>query len=87
MHYPDPSRIPYPTTAPPPFPPRVTTPTIVHGRTIYPIHDHCAFINVNGEGVTDAVASHFHRVRNGRILPDQSDGHTHNATSLPCGAG
>lgn len=82
--YPDPSKIIYPAGGPPTFVPRVTT--RAPGR-MYPMHDHIAFVNKSGEGVTDTVASHFHRVRGGRILPDQSDGHTHELTNLPAGAG
>lgn len=41
----------------------------------------------DGNGTTDTVASHFHRIRNWRILPDESDGHTHEFTGLASGAG
>lgn len=78
--YPDPSSIIYPTTEPPAFPPQLTS---QDAGKIYPVHDHTAFMNENGEGTTDVVASHFHRIRNGRILPDPSDGHTHRLTRLP----
>jgi hypothetical protein len=80
----DPSKILYPTTAPPRFVPQLTT---RDSGKIYPEHNHTVFIDINGEGATDVVASHFHRVKNGRILPDQSDSHTHELTGLPAGAG
>lgn len=54
---------------------------------MYPIHDHCAFVDRRGDGKTDVAASHYHNVRGGSVLPDQSDGHTHRLTGLPCGAG
>jgi hypothetical protein len=54
---------------------------------MYPIHDHCAFVDRQGDGVTGVDASHFHYVRGGKVKPDSSDGHTHNLTGLPCGAG
>ncbi len=82
--FPNPDDVVYPTTAPPPFPPQLTS---RDSGKLYPIHDHCAFINADGNGNTDVVASHFHRVRNGRILPDASDSHDHRLTGLPCGAG
>lgn len=50
-----------------------------------PIHAHDAFVNRQGDGVTDTVVSHFHYVRNGRVLPIA--GHTHRLTRLPVGAG
>lgn len=84
MRYPDPDRVVRPTTAPPPFPPQMTS---SDAGKMYPIHYHCAFVNRAGDGTTDVSASHYHRVRNGRILPDPSDGHTHRFTGLPCGAG
>lgn len=82
--YPDPSSVVYPTTQPPPFPAQLTS---KDPAKLYPIHDHIAFVNKDGEGTTDVVAGHFHRVRGGRVLPDESDGHTHRLTGLPAGAG
>jgi hypothetical protein len=82
--YPDPNLVVYPTTAPPPFPPQLTT---REAGKLYPVHDHCAFVDVKGDGNTDVVASHFHYVRDSRVLPDPSDGHKHDLTGLPCGAG
>jgi hypothetical protein len=70
---------------PPAFPSQLTSRCV--DTKLYPIHDHQAFVNRNGEGVTDVVASHFHRIRDGRVLPDASDGHTHYLTGLPTGAG
>jgi hypothetical protein len=90
--YPDPQAIPRPTTLPPPFPPQLTSHTIPapnrpHAPSYYPLHNHQAFVNEAGEGVTDVAASHFHRVRDGRVLPDLSDGHYHELTGLSSGAG
>jgi hypothetical protein len=82
--YPNPDAIVYPTTQPPPFPPQLTS---RDAGKLYPIHSHSAFVNAEGDGVTDVVASHYHRVRGGRVLPDASDGHTHRLTGLPAGAG
>lgn len=84
--YPDPELLDAlrPTSAPPAFTPELTSRAA--GR-MYPIHAHTAFINPDGTGVTDVVASHFHRIKDGRVLPDHSDGHTHNLTGLPAGAG
>lgn len=81
---PDPSKIIYETTAPPRFPSRMSTRS---AAKLYPIHDHCVFVDGAGNGATDTVASHFHRVRDHVLLPDESDGHTHAISRLPCGAG
>lgn len=90
ISFPNPANVIYPTTAPPRFPPQLTSrgpsPT-TDKRFLYPIHDHCAFIDSEGNGVTDVTASHYHRVVGGVIRPDESDGHTHELTGLPCGAG
>lgn len=53
----------------------------------YPVHEHEATIDRNGDGITDNVAGHFHRVRGGRVLPDEHDGHTHALTALPASVG
>ncbi len=88
---PDIDDVVYPTTAPPRFPLQLTGRTILadrpHARTIYPIHLHEAAVDAQGNGATTTVASHYHRVRNGEILPDESDGHVHRLTGLPSGAG
>lgn len=82
--YPDPDTVVYPTTGAPQFRPQLTS---RNSGKLYPLHAHTAFVAVNGEGATDVVAGHFHRVRNWRVLPDESDGHTHALTGLPAGAG
>lgn len=90
MRIPNPLAIPIPSTLPPTFAPALTSqtrPARPGARTIYPIHEHCAFVSGKGEGTTTVVASHFHRILNGRILPDASDGHTHDFTGFSCGAG
>lgn len=84
MRYPDPSRVPYPTTQPPGFPCQLTTTD--PGRNV-PMHSHGSWLNEQGNGNTDVAAGHFHRVRGFVVQPDQSDGHTHKMTMLPCGAG
>lgn len=69
---------------PPRFPCQITTQT---PSKIYPLHNHGAWIDKDGNGNTDVDAGHFHRVRNFKLIADQSDGHTHQLTTLPCGAG
>lgn len=51
------------------------------------MHAHGAWIDKGGNGNTDVTAAHFHRVRGFVVMPDESDGHTHELTMLPCGAG
>jgi len=84
-HYPDPSRIIYPTTDPPKNRCQLTSWSTE--AKLYPLHEHDAYVDHEGCGTTTVVASHFHRVRGGRVLPDESDGHVHRLTGLPCGAG
>lgn len=81
---PNPNLIPRPTTAPPRFPLQLTT---KRAGTLFAIHQHQAAVDKNGNGTTDVVENHFHRVVDGRVLPDESDGHTHKLTGLPSGAG
>lgn len=82
--FPDPNAVVRPTTAPPRFRPLMTTRSI---SRLYPLHDHVAFVNRDGEGTTDVVASHFHRIKNWKVYGDQSDSHEHALTRLPAGAG
>lgn len=82
--YPNPAAVAYPSTQPPKFPCQLTSRNA--GR-MYPIHNHSAFLDREGNGNTDVDAGHFHRVRGFRVLPDPSDGHTHELTMLPCGDG
>ena len=83
--YPNPDDVVYADGGQPPrFPPQLTSRD--SGKST-PIHDHEAFVDTEGNGVTDVVASHYHRIRDGRVLPDESDGHTHRLTGLPSGAG
>lgn len=42
-----------------------------------PVHMHTAYVDAQGNGSTSISTSHFHRVKNGIILPDESDGHSH----------
>lgn len=69
---------------PPRFPCQMTSES--QGRT-YPTHSHGAWIDKEGNGNTDLDSGHFHRVRGFKVYPDASDGHTHELTMLPCGAG
>lgn len=82
--YPDPGAIVYAKTMPPPFPCQQTTRDA--GKS-FPIHNHGAWLSKEGDGNTDVDSGHFHRVRGFKVLPDESDGHTHQLTMLPCGAG
>lgn len=82
--YPNPDAVQYARPMPPGFPCQLTTQTT--GKS-YPIHNHGAWLNAQGDGNTDVDSGHFHRVRGFKVLPDQSDGHTHEMTMLPCGAG
>ncbi len=82
--WPNPGAIAYPTTQPPGFPCQITTRDT--GR-LHSVHAHGAFLNAQGDGNTDVADGHFHRVRHGVVQPDQSDGHSHELTTLPCGVG
>lgn len=82
--YPDPDKVPYARLHPVGNPCQLTTQ--VTGK-MFPMHNHGAFIDENGDGNTDVDAGHFHRVKGFRVMPDESDGHTHELTGLPCGAG
>lgn len=52
----------------------------------YPLHNHGAWLTSGGNGNTDLDAGHFHRVIGFRVMA-APDGHTHDLTMLPCGAG
>lgn len=54
---------------------------------IAPVHMHTAYPDMNGNGFTSMEVSHFHRIVNGRIMPDESDSHEHTITNIPNGAG
>lgn len=51
------------------------------------VHSHRAYPDANGNGLTEITANHFHKIQGGLILPDESDGHTHRLSHIPCGAG
>lgn len=83
-----PMRDPYKIVRPTPFP--QTHPCRLTTRgwgKLSPTHVHRAYPNAQGNGATSISVSHFHRIKDGRILPDESDGHTHELTNLLCGAG
>lgn len=82
--YPNPDAVAYPTGYPLKYPCQQTTRA---AAKMYPMHQHGAWIDKDGNGNTDMDAGHFHRVRGFKVLPDESDGHTHELTMLPCGAG
>jgi hypothetical protein len=54
---------------------------------LYPVHVHNAYMQADGSGITSISASHFHRIRDWKILPDESDSHEHGLTNLLCGTG
>lgn len=80
----DPYNIPRPTMFPEARACRLTNRSA--GR-LYPTHVHNAYVNRQGNGVTSISCSHIHRIKNGVVLPDESDGHTHGITNLLCGSG
>jgi len=82
--YPNPDAVQYAATLPPTFPCQLTTDS--YGK-IYPMHNHGAWLNEHGDGNTDLDSGHFHRVKGFKVMPDESDGHTHDLTTLPCTAG
>ena len=83
VNYPNPDRVVYPTGQPLAFTCQLTTRA---GGRIYPMHEHGSWLDKDGNGNTDLDAGHFHRVRGFKIYPDESDGHSHEMTMLPCGA-
>lgn len=82
--YPDPDAVVYATTMPPQHPCQLTTDNT--GR-IYPMHHHGAWIDKLGNGNTDLDSGHWHHIRSFKVESDPTDGHTHELTMLPCGAG
>jgi hypothetical protein len=54
---------------------------------IYSAHHHGAWIDKLGNGNTDLDSGHWHHVRSFKVEADPTDGHTHELTMLPCGAG
>lgn len=78
--YPNPDLIVRPVKGDPRFVPHVTLKSQAPGL---PWHDHRAFIDRRGNGVTDTTASHYHRVVN-RVVETVA-GHTHKITSLRSG--
>ena len=83
MNYPNPDNVRYPTGMPLAAACQLTTRT---GGRVYPMHEHTTWLDKDGNGNTDLDAGHFHRVRGFKIYADESDGHTHELTMLPCGA-
>jgi hypothetical protein len=82
--YPNPDAVKYASVQPPGFPCQLTTQN--PGR-MYPVHNHGAWLNKEGTGNTDLASGHYHVVRNFKVQPDPSDGHTHDLTMLACGVG
>jgi hypothetical protein len=76
----DPYKIPRPQLFPRPWT-RVLT-TRDYGRSS-PVHTHRARFDSDGNGITDIVASHFHRVLGGRVMPSPVDSHEHKLTGIP----
>ncbi len=54
---------------------------------LHPVHVHNAYPDAQGNGNTSISVSHYHRIVGGRVLPDESDGHTHGITNVLCGTG
>jgi hypothetical protein len=50
--------------------------TRANGR-LAPVHMHNAYVDAKGDGSTSISAGHFHRIKAGAVLPDESDGHVH----------
>ncbi len=81
--YPNPDAVPYLRVQPPGFPCQLTT---ENPGDAYPVHDHGAWLNAQGNGNTDNASGHFHVVRDFHVEP-ADDGHVHDLTMLPCGVG
>lgn len=81
-HRPNPDAIARPTAGMAPYPPYLTS---WDGGGMTPIHNHKAYIDKAGNGVTSTDASHYHEVRNGVI--QEAHGHAHGRTRLPAGRG
>lgn len=67
-----------------------THPAVMTSRgagRLYPTHVHIAYRDREGNGTTSIACSHFHRIKSGVILPDESDSHEHGLTNVPAGAG
>ena len=84
MRYPNPENIVRYGGGMPQYVPYLTS---QNGAPGIPIHNHRGYIDRHGNGVTDNVASHYHNIRYGRVVPSDRDGHTHRMTGLPTGAG
>jgi hypothetical protein len=54
---------------------------------LHPVHVHNAYPDAQGNGNTSISVSHYHRIVDGRVLPDESDGHTHTISNILCGTG
>lgn len=80
----DPYLIPRPQAFPATYPCQQTTRS---QSKLTVVHAHRAWLDAEGNGVTDITLSHFHRIIAGRLMPDPSDGHEHGLTNIPCGAG
>lgn len=81
-------RDPYQIVRPKMFP--QTHPCLLTSRgfgRLYPVHVHNAYPDKTGAGVTGISCSHFHRIRDWKILPDESDSHEHGLTNVRCGTG
>jgi hypothetical protein len=78
----DPRDIPRPAMFPMARPCRLTTQD--SGRDA-PLHRHRAYVDKNGNGMTDTVASHTHVVQNGVVLPSVRDQHDHKLSNVSCG--
>lgn len=80
----DPYKIPRPQMFPRPRTCVITTQG--WGRST-PVHTHRASFDANGNGITDIVAGHFHRIIGGVLKPSPVDSHEHQMTNVAAGAG
>jgi len=70
----DPRRIPRAVTYPDRNPGYLTTRGA--GRLV-PVHMHTAYPDADGNGTTSIEVDHFHRIKDWRLLPSESDSHEH----------
>ena len=80
----DPYKIPRPQMFPRPRTCVITTQD--WGRST-PVHSHRASFDADGNGITDIVAGHFHRIIAGELKPSPVDSHEHQLTRYLAGGG
>lgn len=50
-----------------------------------PVHTHRGEFDSDGNGLTDIIAGHFHRIIGGKIMPSPVDSHDHEFTQARAG--